>query len=219
MDADRSSSRFFGLSDRREDAFVLPLPAAWWSRPYEYAWCAGFAEPGGIALDAACGISHPFKFYLASVCREAHACDWDARIASEAEILADVERDFGRPAAEELARSGLPGRVRRAHADITALPYAAETFDTVFCISVLEHLGVPAMAKALGQFHRVLKPRGRLALTFDYPTVDLQVFRLLADAEGFAFAGPVDEKLPQDAVTSTMWGRLYCYRALLEKRA
>ncbi|NBD25799.1 class I SAM-dependent methyltransferase [Paenibacillus glycinis] len=215
---DPHAARFFTASDERADTFVFPLPVPWWSRPYEYAWCAGFAHPDDVALDAACGISHPFKFYLADRCREAHACDWDARIESETEILLDVVRDFGKGAAESLMRSSSMSRLRRAHASIASLPYPASRFDTIFCISVLEHLSAEDLAASLGEFNRTLKPGGKLVLTFDFPTVNLTRFRGLALGNGFDFAGNFDETLPSDAVSSDLWGRLYCYRAVLRKR-
>jgi ubiquinone/menaquinone biosynthesis C-methylase UbiE len=47
-------------------------------------------------------------------------------------------------------------------------------FDIVYCISVLEHLRHVDQDLSLKEFARVIKPGGRVALTFDYPTVDLQ---------------------------------------------
>ncbi|MBM7563931.1 class I SAM-dependent methyltransferase [Paenibacillus sacheonensis] len=217
-DAKSEAARFFKTSDDRADSFVFPLPGPWWSRPYEYAWCAGFAKPDDVVLDAACGISHPFKFFLADRCREAHACDWDARIQSETEICLDVVRDFGKGAAENLIRAASLSRLQRAHASIAALPYQGAAFDTIFCISVLEHLSEQDLTAALGEFYRTLRQDGRVVLTFDYPTVDLQRFRELAQQQGFIFAGDVTAELPEDAITSDLWGRLYCYRAVLRIR-
>ncbi|MFC4809287.1 class I SAM-dependent methyltransferase [Paenibacillus sp. GCM10023250] len=215
--ADEASSRFFTERDPCPDEFVFPLPEPWRSRPYEYAWCAGFAEPGGVVLDAACGISHPFKFYLADRCGEAHACDWDPRIASETEVALDVVRDFGKGAAETLMRTASLGRLKLARASVAALPYPSDYFDAVFCISVLEHLSPSDFEAALREFYRTLKPRGKLVLTFDYPTVDLGRFRAAALGSGFAFAGAFDDALPADAVASDSQGRLYCFRSLLLK--
>ena len=47
--------------------------------------------------------------------------------------------------------------------DLTAIPVDDGRFDHVVCTQVLEHL--PEPARALGEFHRVLKPGGRLWLT------------------------------------------------------
>jgi SAM-dependent methyltransferase len=59
-------------------------------------------------------------------------------------------------------------------ADITKLPFPAEFFDTITCISTIEHLGLSAYGDprrdnadeaAISEFKRVLVPRGRLILT------------------------------------------------------
>jgi ubiquinone/menaquinone biosynthesis C-methylase UbiE len=42
------------------------------------------------------------------------------------------------------------------------------TFDCVYSVSVLEHLPPEEREKALREIHRVLKPNGTLALTFDF---------------------------------------------------
>lgn len=92
-------SRYIRQSDPKTDTLVFPLHPAWWSRPYEYEWARRFARPDDVVLDAACGISHPFKFWLAEHCREVHACDWDERILSEEAIRLDIVSDFGEQAA------------------------------------------------------------------------------------------------------------------------
>jgi SAM-dependent methyltransferase len=46
--------------------------------------------------------------------------------------------------------------------DVTAIPYADESFDFLICNHVLEH--VPDDRKALSEFHRVLKPGARAVL-------------------------------------------------------
>ena len=43
---------------------------------------------------------------------------------------------------------------------VTALPYAAGTFDQVLCLDVLEHLTFPEQPVAFGELFRVLKPGG-----------------------------------------------------------
>ena len=57
-------------------------------------------------------------------------------------------------------------------ADVTCLKYADNTFDYVLCINVLEHIGEPE--KAVGEIHRVLKPRGKafIAVPFMFPIHD-----------------------------------------------
>ena len=72
-------------------------------------------------------------------------------------------------------------KVKYRLGDITKLDFEEETFDRVFCISVLEHLEEEVIAgkpvnfrkknldvKGIGEMLRVLKPGGLLILTFDW---------------------------------------------------
>jgi len=54
-------------------------------------------------------------------------------------------------------------RVRRA--SLLALPYAAEAFDRVLCLDVLEHLAFAEQPLALAEMHRVLVRKGELLVT------------------------------------------------------
>ena len=45
---------------------------------------------------------------------------------------------------------------------VTDLPYLSGAFDRVLCLDVLEHLTYDEQARALGEIHRVLAPRGEL---------------------------------------------------------
>jgi SAM-dependent methyltransferase len=58
-----------------------------------------------------------------------------------------------------------PGSVRFVRTDGQCLPFEDASLDAIYSISVLEH--VPHFEKVLGEIHRVLKPCGRLVLTFD----------------------------------------------------
>lgn len=232
--ADRTS-RFFCTADARADRFVYDLPRVWWSRAYEYAWAATFARPGDVVLDAACGVCHPLKFHLSDVCRCVLACDVDPRILCPAAILAELTEAVGAGAAHELPRRYF-SQIRYTQASLLALPYAAGCVDTVFCISVLEHLDdyfnargrdgltfhvlrpwVPSQIfDALREFERVLKPDGQIVLTFDFPRINLHYFAAAVRHAGLAFAGDVTGEIPVDAVYSEEH-RLHCYRAVLRK--
>lgn len=226
-------SRFIRQGDARSDRFVFPLHASWWSRPYEYDWAGRFAEEGDVALDAACGLCHPLKFHLLERCREVHACDFDPRILSHAEILKDIAESFGTTTAE-----GLPERyltqVRYACASVTALPSRDGMFDKIYCISTLEHLRdtfnrhaglrfarrfLPLrrdIRDSLAEFRRVLSPGGKVVLTFDHPDINLDYFQEVSEEVGLAFAGDAEFSRPADAIHSRELG-LSCFRAVLTR--
>ncbi|WP_139992437.1 class I SAM-dependent methyltransferase [Paenibacillus paridis] len=210
-------ARFFTSSDARTDTLIYPLPATWWSRPYEYEWCRTLIDPGDIALDAACGISHPLKFYLGAVCHETHACDFDARINSWTTIEQEIIQDVGPQALHSIVAHPGWSRVQYAEASITDLPYEDNYFDIIFCISVLEHLRHVDQDLSLKEFARTVKPGGRIALTFDYPTVDLEQLTRAVESAGLTFANEFALTPPPDAIQSDLWGKLFCFRALLRK--
>ncbi len=234
-DCDRLMSRFFRKGDPRSDHLVLPLHAAWWSRPYEYAWAAGFATGAYTVLDAACGVEHPFKFYLLDHCAEVHACDLDERILSREATLRGIARVYGDAAAAALPEKYLE-RIRYKRASVTRLPYPDGMFDRVFCISVLEHLDdffnrhagwhVPGLFRfafrhdielALHEFRRVLMDDGMIVLTFDHPDIHLDYLFEVTAAAGLVPAGPVRRDIPPDALFCEALG-LRCFRLVLKKK-
>lgn len=211
-------SRFIVNTDEKDDHFIFTLPVTWNSRPYEYAWAKQFATPNDVVLDSACGICHPFKFYLADHCREVHACDLDNRILSKEAIYQDIVDVFGKRVAESLPAHYFDG-VHYCRANLTYLPYSNQKFDTVFCISVLEHLEDPIMVQAFREFHRVLKDDGQLVLTFDYPLINLERLQQVLTEVGLQFSGDVSFEMPADVVYSDLYApRLFFFRALLKKK-
>ncbi|XOI99303.1 class I SAM-dependent methyltransferase [Paenibacillus polymyxa] len=210
-------SRYIRQSDPKTDTLVFPLHPAWWSRPYEYEWARRFARPDDVVLDAACGISHPFKFWLAEHCREVHACDWDERILSEEAIRLDIVSDFGEQAAQDLPESTLV-RLHRAQANLAQLPYESGKFDRVFCISVLEHLDTGTMLRAFREFARVLKPNGQLIATFDVPEMRPDLLETIMAVTGLTIENKLNVEEPDDAIWSDMYGTpIRCFRAVICK--
>ncbi|MBD3240294.1 MAG: methyltransferase domain-containing protein [Chitinivibrionales bacterium] len=118
------------------------------SKRWEYPWALERAQlfPGARVLDAGCG-SSIFPIYLA------------------AQGYAVSATDINLP--REPMRSGACA-VHYVEADLGALPVRAESFDAVFCVSVLEHLPRTAMLHALGELQRVLRPGGRCLVTTDF---------------------------------------------------
>lgn len=70
----------------------------------------------------------------------------------------DISPGMVRTLAGNAARLGL--NVRTARADAESLPFADESFDLVLGHAVLHHL--PHLPEAFGEFHRVLRPGGRI---------------------------------------------------------
>lgn len=74
-------------------------------------------------------------------------------------------------AVEQAAKHGLQ-RARFRQGDVTALPYADGEFDVVTAAGVIPCLNEPGVA--LREFHRVLRPRGRLvSVEFDRGSMGL----------------------------------------------
>jgi ubiquinone/menaquinone biosynthesis C-methylase UbiE len=68
-----------------------------------------------------------------------------------------------------------------AWADIRALPFKNETFNTIICISTLEH--IKELVQALNDIKRILKPRGKLLAGF--PAQNFFTDRLLGGSTEF----------------------------------
>ena len=72
---------------------------------------------------------------------------------------------------------GLMGALLQGEAEVPPIPFVQApiertglldaSVDAITCVSVLEHLPVPNLLLTVAEFHRILKPRGRLFITFD----------------------------------------------------
>ena len=101
-------------------------------------------------------------------------------------ILADLVGPAGRVVALDLeaanldaaralcARQPLPCAVSLDRGSITALPYPDDSFDAVWCANVAQHLDDAALALALGEFRRVVRPGGLVAIK----DVDMALWRI-----------------------------------------
>jgi ubiquinone/menaquinone biosynthesis C-methylase UbiE len=66
---------------------------------------------------------------------------------------------------QRVARRLIPGvRAHCSAVDARSMPFRDGSFDAVVCCYLLELMGGDDIVKALGEMHRVLRPRGRLAL-------------------------------------------------------
>lgn len=82
-----------------------------------------------------------------------------------------VTIDIDKPKVEDAIRLSKHLRlsnIEHLHGSILDMPFRDNTFDCVFSICVIEHIPRGEQLVALTELSRVLKPGGRLALTFDY---------------------------------------------------
>lgn len=203
------TSRFFTKDDEKVNKVIFPIPKTWWSRFYEYAWAMKFCNKEDIALDAACGIEHPFKLYLSQNCKEVYAIDIDKRITSRNKINKRMRKKLG-----IIDANIYKYRLNLMHGDITSIPLPDKKFNKIFCISALEHLLDAGKIKALKEFHRILKDEGMLILTLDYPTTDFEIMKQFVEDSGFSFAGGINKSIPANAITGL---GLNCFRMVLVK--
>jgi len=229
-------SRFFKTEDEKSKIFFFKLNDNWWSRFYEYPWAAKFASKEDVCLDAACGISHPFKFYLADNCREVYALDIDDRILIKDEIKRDVVNDFGAVEAEKINDKKYFESIKYVKSLLTKIPVPDKKFDKIYCLSVLEHINEwhgklsflnmfpwtqaiksDSFFQTLKEFKRVLKDDGLIILTFDYPNIDLNNFQKLMNKCGLQFASESNTNIP-NGVLSSRDNSLNCFRAVVKKK-
>ncbi len=73
-----------------------------------------------------------------------------------------------------LAEQALPCPIAPRQGTLTALPYPDAAFDAVWCANVAQHLDDRALATALAEFRRVVRPGGLVAVK----DVDMSLWRL-----------------------------------------
>lgn len=165
----------FALIERFSDDFLdrhrealRPYASKWvsdplhqWSRQWEYPFALSRlsgdlrGQPGAEVvriLDAGSGVT--FLPYLIAESFDGvavHCCDHD-------DSLVPIFHCINRHREASLQFTA---------ADLHELPFADGFFDAVYCVSVLEHLD--RQATVIEEFHRILRPGGRLVLTFDLP--------------------------------------------------
>lgn len=127
-----------------------------WSRRIEYPWAFFNADicPSDSVLDAGVG-DGSLAPYLANYCSSV--------IMVDCLDLYSVVPDYMTKVLSKCKH------LSYRQADIKQLPYQDNSFDKVFCVSVLEHADAP-YAPYINELLRVLKPNGRLIITVDVDT-------------------------------------------------
>lgn len=141
----------------------------YWSRQWEYPWAiesSGLVAPDGYAiegiedikvLDVGCGHA-PFLVYLGQMGCQAYGSDPGGGKAEEGidGLWGRFNRRFGKPWIKELRQEGMQ-----------EMSWKDNSFDIVYCISVIEHLPVWAVEAGVREMKRVLKPKGLLVISVD----------------------------------------------------
>jgi len=118
-----------------------------WSRQWEYPWVllqSGELKDDMVVLDAGAGHSCLQK-YLCKKVKKVFNVDIDPAVTSH-------EKEFA--------------NLTAVVADIRKMPFPDASFDAVYCISVLEHVGDDPL-ESVNECMRVLKPGGKFYLTVD----------------------------------------------------
>jgi hypothetical protein len=125
-----------------------------WEYPYVFSKISSMAEGSGPKriLDAGSGITF-FPYYVGSCFKSAqvHASDHDRNLARIYQLI----------------NSRSPQKVDFCCGDLGRLPYSPGWFDIVYCISVFEHIPASDWGTIIEGFSRIIRPAGRLLLTFD----------------------------------------------------
>ncbi len=146
---DLDSLAFKSILREMEDSLAVePISYLHPGKRWEYPWAiiSSGVRAGMKVLDAGCGNSI-FPIYLAK-----NGCDVTAADLKMDTRLADIHG------------VGIHYHI----GTITDLPFEDDSFDTVFCLSVLEHLPEHETAAAVRELVRVLRPTGKFVVTVDY---------------------------------------------------
>lgn len=116
-----------------------------WSRRFEYPFVGAYGDfkAGQWVLDAAGGDT-PLQFWIFKKGCQVVNIDWD----------------------EKKIKSGIDTTgIITLNGDLSSTPLSPNIFDRVVCVSLLEHCSAPETI--LQELWRLLKPGGKLLLTFD----------------------------------------------------
>jgi hypothetical protein len=209
-------SRFILATDSKQGEFAnVKLPITWWSRPFEYEWASKFIEPNFVVLDAACGIDHPFKWFLSENCLQTWACDIDIDVLDFNKMITQYDDETTKKIAKSIP---IWENINFCYASICNLPKYMPIFDRIFCISTLEHMTKNDRKKALMEFKKKLSKNGLLIITVDYPEITPEELMVMSKEVGLVPAGDYDLKLPSENALNgyPYYPSFYIYRCVLK---
>ena len=137
---------------------LLSFPTFYAARMWEYPFAILSAElqPGMRIADIGCGMT-PFSIYLKEIAKcEVVGVDPDLFDAGIRYKGHGVSREF-------ICKTRL--KVIQCGMEVIAL--SRNTFDRVFCLSVIEHVPPEIARRGVQEMARILKPGGRLIITVD----------------------------------------------------
>jgi cyclopropane fatty-acyl-phospholipid synthase-like methyltransferase len=140
------------LSAVRREAFGADIGQNSWLTVDEYLrffeWLA--LQPASNVLEIACGSGGPALFMARTM---------------RCHITGIDNNENGIATANRMSKEqGLASMVRFQHADASeALPFDDKAFDSIVCIDAMNHL--PNRPRVFAEWHRVLKPEGRILFT------------------------------------------------------
>jgi ubiquinone/menaquinone biosynthesis C-methylase UbiE len=147
----------FSWSERITEKPVFYAARLW---EFPYAILAGELKPGMKVADVGCG-NTPFTAYLAKVVGGSNVTGYDPDYIVDDAVVGHSH--FG------ARKSYINALGIHFHNDgMTKLTAPDESFDVVYCISVLEHVDdIEVKQKGIAEMARLVKPGGKLILTFD----------------------------------------------------
>ncbi|MFR8870439.1 class I SAM-dependent methyltransferase [Paraclostridium sordellii] len=209
------TSRFIMLNDEVTNICFMKIPYNWVSRKYEYKWAMNFIGSDDICLDSACGLPHPFKFFLASVATEVYAFDISPNIVDKSYILHSITKFFDKDDIDKAEK--YIDKINFSVANLISLPYPNNFFTKIFCIGAISNLSNINLNICIKEFYRVLKNNGYLILTTDVPPTNIIKLINSISNNGFSFVGNLDLTKNENIFTTSLPSCNNCFRLLAKK--